>query len=680
MMRNRFALVVKWIVAVLVCWSLAAGVARADGVLHVDAQASPQGADGSAEHPFATIGAALAAARAGDTVEVAAGVYRERLRMPSGESGRPVTLRAADGARVVVSGCAEIRDWRPLGDGRWETELDWRPARLFVGNRPQRLAREPDEGWRPSERLEGATLFDPAFLRGAKTNGTGGEAYVWLRKGNTFGAFAVESIDGKAGSVTLAPAAAAALSSGDRYWLQNRVEWVDQPGEWAVEPKGDRFRVVFLPRDLADLRHTEAPRLDGSLLTARNIAHARIEGLELFGATRAGIEVFGCEGIEVRCSIVHGCATHGISFREVRGGTIAENIVFGNEYGVSVSFSRGVVVERNEICYQGVDGLLVTWRSDDITVRNNYVHHHLLWGHPDNVQLYREVTKARFLDNLFLAGGQSMMTEETRDGLLQGNMIVGSAAVMLIFGHSNAGGYCVHRNTLAFSGYSCMSLTWQDYDVRENVFFPGHATTVYGTRGISGYTGDRNLFFHSPRVADAALMATNDGWLKGLAAVQRLTGQDAHSIQADPRFRAAPIAYDVLDSKRLGDSTRDRWFLRRGGAMFEPGDLVEVNFDGVGRRVRSVEDGAITVDRPLGEKPVQHWLVANWGPLPGETPPPLDLRLAADSPGAALAENGESVGSTIDIKAYQCGDFDGDGRRDLPGLPPGVDPSAWQPW
>ena len=195
------------------------------------------------------------------------------------------------------------------------------------------------------------------------------------------------------------------------------------------------------------------------MIVVRDAAHVRIEGLEVFGNRRMGIEVHAARDVEVRRCVVHGNARTGISLRETTGGLVAENVVFGNEYGVSVSYSSGVVVEHNDIGYNGIDGLLVTWKTDDVTVRRNYVHHHLLWGHPDNLQLYRGVTNARFLDNLLLSGGQSVMMEDTRDGRFEGNMIVGCGANMLIFGHRNAGHYAIHNNTLAFAGYGCMSLT-----------------------------------------------------------------------------------------------------------------------------------------------------------------------------------------------------------------------------
>jgi hypothetical protein len=280
--------------------------------------------------------------------------------------------------------------------------------------------------------------------------------------------------------------------------------------------------------------------------------------------------------------------------------------------------------------------------------------------------VYREVTNVRFQDNLLLAAGQSLMMEETRDGEFTGNMVVGSGAYMLIFGHSNAGHYRVHNNTLAMSGYGCMSLTWEDYDVRENIFMSGHGSALYGVRGVDGYTADRNVFFNSRRSVDPMILATDAGWLRDFDAARASSGQDENSIYTDPKFRNAPIAFRVLDSRRLDECSNDTWYLRGGAEGWRVGDYVEVNFDGVQRRITAADGAVITVAPGLDEKPIKGWLVANWGDNPDFQ---LDLRPADGSPASSLSAACGPVGSTVDIQAYLNGDFNGDGQRDLPELP-----------
>jgi len=636
--------------------------------LWVDASSEAQVEDGSPDAPFTTIAGAIEVVAPGDVVTIRGGVYREIMRLPSGEPGKPITLRAAEGQRVVISGCEKLEGWQNANDGIWSTTLDWKPRRLFVAGRPQTIARTPNEGWWAVTGATEDTLIDSVHLAGLEAAATGGQVRVWLKHGNTFATRPIVSLDTAKGQVTLGE-----LSKWDRftdrdmYYLENRRALIDRPGEWAVEPDGQRFRVFFKPVDPADLDRVEAPKAERSILFARGADHLRIEGLELTGSQRNGIELYDVEDVEVRrCLAYHNGGT-GISFREITDGRIAQCIAWRNEYGISVGYSSRVTVEQNDVGYNGTDGLLVTWKTDDVTVRRNSAHHHLLWGHPDNLQLYRGVTNVRFQQNLFLAGGQSVMMEETRDGCFDGNMIVGCGAYMLIFGHGNAGHYQVHNNTLAFSGYGLMSLTWEGYDVRENVMASGHGSALFGTKGVEGYTADRNVFWNSGRSENPMILATDTGWHRDFDRVRASTGQDEHSVYADPKFRNAPVAFRVLDSRRLNECTKETWYVRGGAEGFRAGDYIEVNFDGVRRRITRVGEAAITVEPGLAEKPVKGWLVANWGDNPDFR---LDLRLAPDSPGAKLSETGGPIGSQIDIQAYLAGDFDGDGRRDVPELPP----------
>jgi len=633
--------------------------------LWVDGGSTARVEDGSTDAAFRTIGAALQVAKPGDTVTVRTGTYREQVRMPAGEPERPITLRAAEGQRVVMTGCVKLDRWERSDDGLWVRTLDWKPERLLVAGKTQTIARKPNEGWWRSVEADDDSLVDPEHLRGLQAAETGGEVRVWLQRGNVFDTFALRSLDTRTGRVTV-DGTEGRLSNGDKYYLENRAEFIDQPGEWAVEPDAGQYRVFFRPRAEDDLARVEAPHGRGSLVLARNASHVRIEGLELVGAQRDGIEVSRAADVVIRRCVAYRNGRGGITLRDAEDSVVTQNIVWRNGHGISVSYSTRVTIEQNDVGYNEVDGLLVTWKSNDIAVRQNYSHHHLLWGHPDNLQVYRGVSDVRFQENLFLAGGQSVMTEETRDGVFEGNMIVGCGANMLIFGHGNAGHYRIHNNTLAFSGYGCMNLTWEDYDVRENVMMTGHGGTIFGVRGIRGYEGDRNVFFNSRRASNPKVMATDTGWHRDFDLARASTGQDKNSLYADPKFRNAPVAFRVFDGRQLEKCTKETWYLRGGTEGFRQGDYVEVNFDGVPRRVTGVDEAAITVSPGLREKPIKGWLVANWGENPDFR---LDLRLADDSPGAKLSATGGPVGSRIDIQAYLRGDFNADGKRDLPEMP-----------
>ncbi|WP_433306458.1 right-handed parallel beta-helix repeat-containing protein [Actinoplanes sp. CA-030573] len=81
-------------------------------VLHV-ATTGSDSADGSAERPFRTIDRAAAVARAGDTVVVHAGEYREWVKPRRGglSDTRRITYEAAAGEHVVIKGSERVTGW-----------------------------------------------------------------------------------------------------------------------------------------------------------------------------------------------------------------------------------------------------------------------------------------------------------------------------------------------------------------------------------------------------------------------------------------------------------------------------------------------------------------------------------------------------------------------------------------
>src|SRR3954470_24276082 len=98
-------------------------------VFHVATSGSDT-ADGSAERPFRTINRAAGMARAGDTVVVHAGEYREWVKPRHGglSDARRITYQAAADEHVVIKGSERITDWTPDGGTVWKATV---PNALF---------------------------------------------------------------------------------------------------------------------------------------------------------------------------------------------------------------------------------------------------------------------------------------------------------------------------------------------------------------------------------------------------------------------------------------------------------------------------------------------------------------------------------------------------------------------
>jgi hypothetical protein len=113
-----FALLLSCVLALALC---VAPLPTAAGATYVVDPRHPAAADaaadggGAADKPFRTIGAAAKVAKAGDTVVIGGGVYRESVAVSAdGSAEAPITFRAADGERVVVTGADQITRWEAV--------------------------------------------------------------------------------------------------------------------------------------------------------------------------------------------------------------------------------------------------------------------------------------------------------------------------------------------------------------------------------------------------------------------------------------------------------------------------------------------------------------------------------------------------------------------------------------
>ena len=83
-------------------------------------------ADGSKEHPFKTISDAVKLARAGDTITVHAGTYREWVDPLYGGTNNlnRIVYCAAEGEKVIIKGSEIIKGWEKVKKGVWKVILD----------------------------------------------------------------------------------------------------------------------------------------------------------------------------------------------------------------------------------------------------------------------------------------------------------------------------------------------------------------------------------------------------------------------------------------------------------------------------------------------------------------------------------------------------------------------------
>lgn len=672
-----------------ICWA---------GEVFVRADA-PAGGDGSAAKPFARIGDALKACNAGDVITVAGGAYRESLLLSkSGTQGQPTTLRAAAGERVILSGFESVSGWQVFKDSIYTTTVDGPVEELFVGLLAQPVARWPGATARWRYLKEGKAdegvladrdgLASETVLAQVAGKPAASRIYLYMARGNFFRDVPLTRLDLAKGTLATDQLKTLAALSGDRnrYQITNHVSLITQAGQWACESAGEKkTRIYYWPSRPEDLKATQVRRSPYLLRVggySGTGSHFRVEGLEVTGSAGPGIEILRAQHVEVtRCLVHHNTGT-GITARRSGNLNLSQNISSANGGGISVASSHDVVVSRNEIALNAVDGLVIAGNvsgkpdgeptTSNVLVKQNYIHGHLLLSHPDNMQTYRGVETITIEENVFLWGGQGLMTEETNHGVLRNNVIFGTGAVAVIFGHANASDWVIEGNTIGLGGWGALSLTAKNYQIHRNIFY--HNPISLGET----ITSNHNLFSVVSEAQGVGIVS-KPKWkrLATPADVAAATGQEQNSLLGDPGFRNAPARQ--VPALWSDENTLSRLFVRQSNVAtptegFAVGDQIEIDGDNTLRRITAVDEKSISFEPPLPQLPLRSALIWNWKNATSTTP---DLR--PRDPSLTTAADAKRIGSDIDIPAYRKGDFDGDGRRDLPEVPADVESSLPSP-
>lgn len=295
-------------------------------ILHVSCTASGK-ADGSVDHPFASLEAArnaLRKLRRRDAltqpvqVQIAPGVYR--LKRPlvftpqdGGTAACPVTWSGV-GGRPLLSGARAVSGWREgeiNGRPCWQTTLPdvvagrWWFTQLFVNGRRRLRARLPKQGFYrftgvpaaeakrdPGGHFHGAmsALFAPDEMR-AFSNLADIDVVVpdhWYENH-----LRIASVDEKRHTVHFATKGWSRFSRDEtgrhtRFRLDHVAEGCTEPGEWYLDRSSGTLSYIPLPGEKPDTTLVEAPALDHLLAVcgdpldpAKRVQHLRFEFLDL---------------------------------------------------------------------------------------------------------------------------------------------------------------------------------------------------------------------------------------------------------------------------------------------------------------------------------------------------------------------------------------------------------------
>jgi len=263
--------------------------------------------------PFATLPRALKAVRdfeksgadAGGrpaTVLVGDGLYFVEAPVVIAPEDSGLVLTAYPGAAPVLSGGRAIAGWREAtveGKKLWAADVPgvregkWMFRELWVNGRRATRARHPNRGYlaiaelpdKAAEWTQGQTRFRfrEGDLKAWKTV-TNAEVVAMTRWVES--RLPVVSVDEKERIVSFGKRAVFELAAGDLYYAEGAFEFLDEPGEWYLDPASGTLYYLPLAGERLEEVQAIAPRLSQVMrIEGRPEAGQFVEGVIVHGLT-----------------------------------------------------------------------------------------------------------------------------------------------------------------------------------------------------------------------------------------------------------------------------------------------------------------------------------------------------------------------------------------------------------
>lgn len=401
--------------------------------------------NGSILAPFKTLAKAASTAREGDTVIIREGTYRETLApLYDGKAGNPITFRAAEGEKVVISAADELKNFVKYEDNIYVTPMSWDLGagrnQIFINGESMIEARYPNE---PQWRSEGmsnlwpvrADLYSPVgdntvirsdTLLNQEENYWKGGYYVGLF-GYGYALATAKIASSKPGEFK--------VTDTSRYWwwdhraqdtwnygsIIGHINALDVPGEWVKQE--DVLYMIFPENCDPTTTQVEAKRRQ-LVIDVADRKYVNIEGIETIGG---GVRMNNSE----MCMLNHmdmKYISHYTLSEDQRDGFIDKPYDYKDTNGAPPRGEVGIFVG-------GTDNIIVNSHIDHSAAAGIY-----------GVGLYTYIENNTLNDCGYMGSYVSGITFDT----------LGYESI-----NKPRGGYAVYNNTVYNCGRACLNISMQ---------------------------------------------------------------------------------------------------------------------------------------------------------------------------------------------------------------------------
>ena len=382
---------------------------------------------GTLAAPFHTIQKAASLAKAGDTVYIRGGVYRETVTPTnSGSASAPITFTNYNNEVVTVSGADPITGWTSLGNNKYAAAQSWDLGegnnQLFVDAKMMDEARWPNPSGNVSKPATStfqsvtatdtsATIHDSALTQPAgfwkNTLIEFGAGQAWFIQTGTV-------TDSGPGWLTFSYTRSTGFGNydipkaGNTYFLFDNPALLDAPTEWSRDPSTGK--ITFLaPAGMNPNAHNVTAKHRQFAFEVAGKSYVTISGINIFAATidsnsssshlvinklsasyltqsmvqwtghaplsSTGIALNGPASL-IENSKINYSAGDGV-YLGGSGSRVTNCIISNTDYGGTDAapirvYASGCTIDHNTIAYAGQNGIVL--RAGATTILNNIIH------------------------------------------------------------------------------------------------------------------------------------------------------------------------------------------------------------------------------------------------------------------------------------------------------------------
>lgn len=245
--------------------------------------------------PFKTIQRAANVVKAGDTVLIRGGTYRETVRPAnSGNASAHITFKNYNAEPVTISGADVVSGWGNYSKSIYKAPQSWDMGfgenQVFVDGQMVVEARWPNTSLdiaHPAkatlDKVNGSTFYDSAITQ---ASGTWDGATIHFLAGQEWVAqtgSVTKSVAGQLNVSYKSMGGDAVPQAGDRYYLTGKFSALDSAGEWFRDPSSGQL-YLWTPNSDHPAKHVVEARAREWAFDLRLRSYIDIQGLKLFSA------------------------------------------------------------------------------------------------------------------------------------------------------------------------------------------------------------------------------------------------------------------------------------------------------------------------------------------------------------------------------------------------------------